>query len=231
MTPSAMHNPIIVALDVESAADARALIAKIGPRVNFYKVGLELYAAAGMEFVRELLADGRQVFLDLKFHDIPETVSRAVARVAGTGVRFLTVHAVPSVMRAAAAGKQGSPLQLLGVTVLTSFGPEDMDDLGYQGTIAELVERRARKAVELGIDGVVASPLEAAALRRMLGPDALLVTPGVRSAGADPGDQKRVATPAQAMRDGASYLVIGRQVTRAKDPAAEVDRILMELVP
>ena len=229
MTAKAIHNPIIVALDVESAGDAHALISKIGPRVNFYKVGLELYAAAGMDFVRGLLADGRQVFLDLKFYDIPETVSRAVARVAATGVDFLTVHAVPSVMRAAAAAKQGSRLRLLGVTVLTSFGPEDMDELGYQGTIAELVERRARKAMELGIDGVVASPLEAAALRRIIGPDAVLVTPGVRSAGADQGDQKRVATPAQAIADGASYLVIGRQVTRAADPAAEVDRILMEL--
>ncbi|HXA50386.1 MAG TPA: orotidine-5'-phosphate decarboxylase [Candidatus Acidoferrum sp.] len=224
-----MHNPIIIALDVESAADARALIGRIGPRVGFYKVGLELYAAAGMDFVRGLLADGHQIFLDLKFYDIPETVSRAVARVADTGVRFLTVHAVPSVMRAAVAGKQGSRLQLLGVTVLTSFGPEDMDDLGFDGTIAELVERRAKKAIELGIDGIVASPLEAAAVRRIIGPDAVLVTPGVRSAGVDAGDQKRVATPAQAMRDGASYLVIGRQVTRAADPAQEVDRILMEL--
>jgi len=229
MTPKVMHNPIIVALDVESAAEARALIAKIGPRVNFYKIGLELYAAAGIDFVRELLSDGRQIFLDLKFYDIPETVSRAVARVAGSGVRFLTVHAVPSVMRAAASAKQGSGLQVLGVTVLTSFGPEDMDELGYQGAIAGLVERRARKAMELGIDGVVASPLEAAAVRRIIGPDAVLVTPGVRSAGADPGDQKRVATPGQAIRDGASYLVIGRQVTRAADPAAEVDRILMEI--
>jgi len=229
MTPKPMHNPIIVALDVESAADARALINRIGPRVNFYKVGLELYAAAGMDFVRSLLDDGRQVFLDLKFYDIPETVSRAVARVADSGVRFLTVHAVPSVMRAAATAKQGTKLQLLGVTVLTSFGPEDMDDLGYQGTIAELVERRAKKAMELGIDGIVASPLEAAAVRHIIGPDSVLVTPGVRSAGADPGDQKRVATPAQAIHDGASYLVIGRQVTRAADPAAEVDRILLEL--
>lgn len=229
MTPLATHNPIIIALDVESAADARSLIHRIGPRVNFYKVGLELYAAAGMDFVRGLLSDGHRIFLDLKFYDIPETVSRAVARVAATGVDFLTIHAVPSVMRAAAAARQGSNLRLLAVTVLTSFGPEDMDDLGFEGTIAELVERRARKAMELGIDGIVASPLEAAAVRGIIGPDAVLVTPGVRSAGADKGDQKRVATPAQAIRDGASYLVIGRQVTRAADPAAEVDRILFEL--
>jgi orotidine-5'-phosphate decarboxylase len=224
-----MHNPIIVALDVESAADARALVARIGPRVGFYKVGMELYAAAGMDLVRELIGQHKQVFLDLKLYDIPETVSRAVARVAETGVRFLTVHAVGSVMRAAVAARAGSKLQILGVTVLTSFGPEDMDDLGYQGTIAELVARRARKAMELGVDGVVASPLEAAAVRALIGADALLVTPGVRSAGIDKGDQKRVATPAQAIRDGANYLVIGRQITRAADPAAEVDRVLMEI--
>lgn len=225
------NNPIIIALDVESRAQARTLIARIGPRAGFYKVGLELYAAAGMDLVRELLGEGKQVFLDLKFYDIPETVSRAVSVVAETGVRFLTVHAVASVMRAAVAAKQGSGLQLLGVTVLTSFGPEDMEDLGYQGTIADLVERRAAKAVELGVDGVVASPLEARAVRRVVKPETILVTPGVRSAGASRGDQKRVATPAEAMRDGANYLVIGRQITRAEDPAAEVERVLAELTP
>src|SRR5215471_13668362 len=225
---SVLHNPIIVALDVSSASEARALVERIGPRVNFYKVGLELYSVAGPEFVRELLASGKDVFLDLKFYDIPETVSRAVTQVAKTGARFLTVHAVSSVMRAAVAARAGSSLQILGVTVLTSFGPEDMDDLGYDGTVASLVERRARKAAELGVDGIVASPLEAAAVRAAVGPRTIIVTPGVRSAGADAGDQKRIATPAQAIRDGADYLVIGRQVTRAADPAAEVDRILLE---
>lgn len=226
----ATHNPIIVALDVESAAAARALVAKIGPLVNFYKVGLELYTAAGREIVNQLLGEGKQVFLDLKMYDIPETVARAVALVAPTGVRFLTVHAVSSVIRAAVAARTGSRLQILGVTVLTSFGPEDMDDLGYHGTVASLVERRARKAVELGVDGIVASPLEAAAVRRIAGPNTVIVTPGVRSAGVDVGDQKRVATPAQAIRDGADYLVIGRQITRAADPATEVNRILTQLV-
>ncbi len=226
-----MHNPIIVALDVESAADARALVARIGPRVNFYKVGLELYAGAGMDVVKELLDEGKQVFLDLKMYDIPETVLRAVAQVARTGVRFLTVHAVGSVMRAAVSARAGSKLQILGVTVLTSFGPEDMDDLGYEGTIAELVARRARKAAELGVDGVVASPLEAAAVRRIVGPQTIIVTPGVRSAGMAAGDQKRIATPAQAIADGANYLVMGRQITRAADPAAAVDQVLMELAP
>jgi orotidine-5'-phosphate decarboxylase len=229
MTTKALANPIIVALDLPSSADARSLIVRIGPRVNFYKVGYELYAAAGMDFVRELLAEGKQVFLDLKFYDIPETVSRATARVAETGVRFLTVHAVSSVMRAAVAARAGTSLQLLGVTVLTSFGPEDMDDFGYQGTIADLVSRRAAKAIELGVDGVVASPLEARTVRGIIGRRAILVTPGVRSAGADPGDQRRVATPAQAVLDGADYVVLGRQITRAADPAAEVDRVLLEL--
>jgi len=224
-----MTNPIIVALDVESAEEARTLVARLGSRVNFYKVGMELYAAGGMEFVRELLGEGKEVFLDLKLYDIPETVKRAVAQVARTGVRFLTVHAVGSVMRAAVEGKQSSKLQILGVTVLTSFGAEDLDDLTYEGTIASLVERRARKAVECGVEGIVASPLEAAAVRRIVGPHTILVTPGIRSAGADAGDQKRVATPAQAIRDGADYLVIGRQITRAADPAAEAGRILLEI--
>jgi orotidine-5'-phosphate decarboxylase len=222
-------NPIIVALDVESADEARALVAELGDSINFYKVGMELYAAAGMEFVRELIGQGKDVFLDLKFYDIPETVKRAVAQVARTGVRFLTVHGSASIMRAAVEGKGSSKLKLLAVTVLTSFGPEDLDDLGYAGEIAQLVERRARKAAECGIDGLVASPLEAAALRRLVGPKMIIVTPGVRSAGAAKGDQKRVATPAEAVRDGADYLVIGRQITRSANPAGEAARVLEEL--
>jgi orotidine-5'-phosphate decarboxylase len=223
------HNPIIVALDVESAAEARALVAKLGPSAGFYKVGMELYAACGMEMVRDLQAQGKDVFLDLKFYDIPETVKRAVAQVAKTGVRFLTVHGSASIMRAAVEGRGGSNLKLLAVTVLTSFGPEDMEDMGFQGGIAELVERRARKAVECGMDGLVASPLEAAALRKLTGPNTILVTPGVRSAGAARGDQKRVATPAEAIRGGADYLVIGRQITRAADPAVEAENVLREI--
>jgi orotidine-5'-phosphate decarboxylase len=222
-------NPIIVALDVESAAEARALVARLGGSVDFYKVGMELYAAAGMDFVRELLGQGKDVFLDLKFYDIPETVKRAVAQVARTGVRFLTVHAVGSVMRAAVEGRAASDLKLLAVTVLTSFGRADLDELGYNCEVSELVERRARQAMEAGVDGIVASPLEAAALRRIVGPKAILVTPGVRSASAARGDQKRVATPAEAIRNGADYLVMGRQITRAADPAAEMERVLKEI--
>src|SRR5690348_13741315 len=161
------HNPIIVALDVESAAEARALVNRIGPAASFYKVGMELYAAAGMDFVRELLSLGKDVFLDLKFYDIGETVKRAVAQVARTGVRFLTVHGSGAVMRAAVEGRGSSPLKLLAVTVLTSFDQQDLADLGYPCSPAQLVELRVRKAMEAGIDGIVASPVEARAIRAL----------------------------------------------------------------
>lgn len=222
-------NPIIVALDVESAEEARGLVARLGPQSDFYKVGMELYAAAGMEFVRELMAQGKEVFLDLKFYDIPETVKRAVAQVARTGVRFLTVHAVGSVMRAAVAGRDGAGLKLLAVTVLTSFGPKDLRELGYDCPAAELVAKRARQAMEAGVDGIVSSPREAAAVRTIAGPKAIIVTPGVRSAGTAAGDQKRVSTPADAIRAGADYLVMGRQITRAADPGAEFARVMEEI--
>jgi len=224
------QNPIIVALDVESAEEARALVARLGASIGFYKVGMELYAAAGMPIVRELLDAGKEVFLDLKLYDIPETVKRAVAQVARTGARFLTVHtSSAAVMRAAVEGKGAGKLQLLGVTVLTSIDQRELTDDGYACSVPELVELRARKAIQAGMDGLVASPLEAAAVRRIAGPDAILVTPGVRSPGAGVGDQKRVATPAEAIRNGADYLVMGRQITRAADPAAEAARVLKEL--
>jgi len=222
-------NPLIVALDFESAAKARELVSRLGDHISFYKVGLELYAAAGMEFVRELIGQGKDVFLDLKLYDIGETVKRAVAQVAASGVRFTTVHGSKVIMRAAVEGRGSAPLKLLGVTVLTSFDQDDLADLGYPCTVADLVALRVRKAREAGIDGIVCSPLEAAAVRTIAGPEAILVTPGVRSAGAGKGDQKRVATPAEALRNGADYLVIGRQVTRAEDPSAEALRILEEI--
>ena len=223
------YNPIIIALDVESGDQARDLIRKLGGSVSFYKVGMELYASAGMELVRELVGQGQQIFLDMKFYDIGETVKRAVAQVARSGVRFLTVHGSGAVMRAAVEGRGDAPLQLLAVTVLTSFDRSDLADLGYPCEVSDLVKLRVRKAMEAGMDGVVCSPLEVAAVRAITGPQAVLVTPGVRSAGASAGDQKRVATPEEAIRNGASYLVIGRQVTRATDPAGEVARILNDL--
>ncbi|MGH9720846.1 MAG: orotidine-5'-phosphate decarboxylase [Bryobacteraceae bacterium] len=223
------QNPIIVALDVDSASEARDLVARIGSGVNFYKVGMELYAAAGMDFVRELIALGKDVFLDLKFYDIGETVRRAVAQVAKSDVRFLTVHGSNAVMHAAVAGKAGAPLRLLGVTVLTSFDEQDLTDLGFPCTVAGLVALRVRNAMAAGLDGVVASPLEAATVRKIAGPRAIIVTPGVRSAGAGRGDQKRVATPAQALLAGADYVVMGREITRASGPAAEILRVLTEI--
>jgi orotidine-5'-phosphate decarboxylase len=225
-----MDPRIIIALDVESATEARTLINTLGEDAGFYKVGLELYAAAGMDFVRELVAHGKQVFLDLKLYDIGETVKRAVAQIARVpGIRLLTVHAMKPVMLAAVAGRGESPLRLLGVTVLTSFDENDLREMGYRTSVKDLVELRVRHAIEAGMDGVVCSPLEVAAVRAAMGPKAVLVTPGVRSAGAAAGDQKRVASPTDALRSGASHLVIGRQVTRAADPRAELRRMLAEI--
>ena len=223
------HNPIIIALDVESAAEARTLVDRIGDHTDFYKVGLELFTVAGMEFVQELIGRGKNVFLDLKLYDIGETVKRTVAQVARTGVRFLTVHSPTAVMRGAIEGRGASGLKLLAVTVLTSFDQQDVNDLGYSRTLSDLVEWRVRKAMAAGMDGLVGSPLEARAIRAAAGPGAILVTPGVRSAGAGKGDQKRVATPAEAISNGADFLVIGREVTRAQDPAAAVQRILEDV--
>jgi orotidine-5'-phosphate decarboxylase len=223
------QNPIIVALDFESAGEASALVARLGDRVGFYKIGMELYAAAGMAFAKELRAQGKDVFLDMKFYDISETVKRAVCQVARAGLQFLTVHGSDAVMRAAVEGRGASNLKLLAVTVLTSFDRQDLEDLGFPCEVSSLVDLRVRKALAAGLDGVVASPLDAARIRRSAGEDALLVTPGVRSAGAAKGDQKRVATPAEAIRDGADYVVIGRQITRAADPAGEAERILEEI--
>jgi orotidine-5'-phosphate decarboxylase len=223
------ESPLIIALDVESAVQARTLVDTLGAEATFYKVGMELYAAAGMEFVRELIAGGKQVFLDLKLYDIGETVKRATAQVAQAGVRFLTVHGSKAGMQAAAAGRGSAPLQLLAVTVLTSLDQTDLADLGYPCPISDLVALRVRNAMAAGMDGIVCSPLEVAAVRSIAGERAILVTPGVRSAGAATGDQKRVATPAEALRNGANYLVIGRQVTRAGDPHAALQAIHAEV--
>jgi len=193
--------------------------------VGFYKVGLELFAAAGPDYVRSLAGRGKRVFLDLKYYDIGETVKRAVSVAARTGATFLTVHAVLQVMRAAMEGRGDSDLKLLAVTVLTSLDNGDLQEMGHDCTVSELVAKRVDQARECGIDGIVGSPLEARAIRKLAGPEAILVTPGVRTPGAAQGDQKRVATPAEAIRDGADYLVIGREVTRAADPVAALQVI------
>jgi orotidine-5'-phosphate decarboxylase len=223
------QNRIIVALDVDSAAEARALVARLGAQIGFYKVGMELYAAAGMDFVRELLDQGKQVFLDQKYYDIGETVKRAVRAAARSGVQLLTVHGSSQVMRAAIEGRGDAATKLLAVTVLTSFDQHDLADMGYECAISDLVSLRVRKAREAGMDGLVCSPLDAAAVRAQAGRQAILVTPGVRSGGAAKGDQKRVATPAEAVRDGADYVVMGRQITRAADPSGEAARVAEEI--
>ncbi len=222
-------NPIIVALDFETAAEALALVDRLGDSVGFYKVGMELYAAAGMETARELRARGKHVFLDMKFYDIGETVRRAVCQVARAGVQFLTVHGSAPVLRAAIEGRGTSSLKLLAVTVLTSYDQQDIEDLGYPCELSTLVDLRSRRAMEAGVDGIVASPLDARRIRNIVGPGPVLITPGVRSAGSAAGDQKRVATPAEALRDGADYVVMGRQITRAADPSGEVARVLDEI--
>ena len=224
-----VQSPVIVALDLESAAEARALITALGESASFYKVGLELYTAAGMEFVRELKAQGNRVFLDLKLYDIGETVKRATAQVARAGADFLTVHGSRAVMQAAVEGNSSPTLQLLAVTVLTSFDESDLRQMGYPCVVTDLVALRVRNAMEAGIQGIVCSPVEVSGVRAITGPGAILVTPGVRSAGAATGDQKRVATPAEAIANGADYLVIGRQVTRAGDPRGEMLKILDEI--
>lgn len=222
-------NPIIIALDCETVEEARAIVRATAANVDFYKVGLELYAVSGMAFVRELIDSGKKVFLDLKLHDIGETVKRATARIARSGVSLLTVHAEPQVMRAAMEGKGDSDLKILGVTVLTSIDENDVREMGYSCSLAELFDLRVRNALACGVDGLVCSPLEVARLRATAGPGKILVTPGVRSPGADKGDQKRVATPAEALCNGSTFLVVGRQVTRAVDPGAEIENILREI--
>ena len=223
------HDPVIIALDFDSPREADALVAALGDSAGFYKVGMELFAAAGMDYVRCLADRGKRVFLDLKYYDIGETVRRAVALVARSGASFLTVHAVGQVMRAAVEARGDADLKLLAVTVLTSFDQLDVEEMGYTCTVGELVSKRVKQAIRAGMDGIVGSPVEACAIRLAAGPDAILVTPRVRSRGAAKGDQKRVATPAEALRDGADYIVIGRQVTRAADPLAALQSIHDEL--
>jgi orotidine-5'-phosphate decarboxylase len=217
-------------LDLASTAEALQLVEKIGPAANFYKVGMELYAAAGMDIVSQLGSFGKNVFLDLKLYDIAETVKRATTQICKSGApAFLTVHGSRAIMRAAVEGRAESATKLLGVTVLTSFDQEDMADLGFSVSVSGLVELRVRKAVESGMDGVVCSPLEVARIREIAGSQLVIVTPGVRSIAAAAGDQKRIATPGEAIRRGADYLVIGRQVTRATDPEAAYREILAEI--
>jgi orotidine-5'-phosphate decarboxylase len=221
---------LIAALDVPTAAEAEALVERIGDAVSFYKIGLELLATEGMALARRLKGAGLEVFADWKLHDIGNQVERATAAIAASGAcDFLTVHGEPQVMAAAVKGRGGAPMKLLAVTVLTSLGDQDLAEIGYPGTARQLVEKRARQALDAGCDGVIASPREAAMVRGITGPGFLIVTPGVRPAGAALNDQARAAAPAEALSAGASHLVVGRPITAAADPRQAAQAIVEEM--
>jgi orotidine-5'-phosphate decarboxylase len=224
-----LRDRLIVALDFASVDEAERLVERVGDAVSVYKIGYRLAYAGGLPFADRLIAKGKKVFLDLKLHDISNTVTEGVQSVAGLGATFLTVHAYPQTMRAAVAGRGTSPLKILGVTVLTSFDDRDLTEAGYAGRVADLVEQRAVQARDIGIDGIVCAATEAARVRALVGPDRLIVTPGIRPAGADAGDQKRIVTPAAAIRAGADHLVVGRPVTEASDPRAAAAAIVDEI--
>lgn len=222
---------LIIALDLPSRAEAEAMVETLGHQVGFYKIGLQLLAVGGMEMAKDLKQRGRQVFLDWKLHDIGATVEKATAAIVGSGAcDLLTVHAQPQVLAAAVKGRGGDrQAKILGVTVLTSLSGQDLAQIGYGMGVEQLVERRIRQVMDAGADGVVASPHEAAMARRIGGPDFLVVTPGVRPDWAGRDDQARATTPLEALRSGASQLVVGRPVTAAADPRDAARRIVEEM--
>ena len=220
---------LIVALDVSSVAEAERMVVRLGETVAFYKIGYQLAFAGGIDFARALAGAGKRIFLDLKLHDIGNTVARGVESVARLGASFLTVHAYPQTMHAAVDARKGSDLRLLAVTVLTSYDDADLAAAGYDFTVTELVAERAGQARDVGIDGLVCSGEEAALLRPQIGAQMLLVTPGIRPAGVAAGDQKRIMTPANAIAAGADYLVVGRPVVAAADPQAAAAAIVAEI--
>jgi orotidine-5'-phosphate decarboxylase len=219
---------LIVALDVSSVEAAQVLVAGLGDAVSFYKIGYQLAFAGGLAYAPKLIASGKRVFLDLKLHDIGNTVAQGVKSVARLGASFLTVHAFPQTMKAAVDAREGN-LRILAVTVLTSYNDADVAAAGYDFTVAELVAERAAQARDIGVDGLVCSAEEAAKVRGIVGASFALVTPGIRPAGTDAGDQKRIATPAAAIAAGADYLVVGRPIIAAADPKAAAAAIVAEI--
>ena len=220
---------LIVALDVSSIAQAEAMIARLGESVSFYKIGYQLAFAGGLEFAPRLVDAGKRVFVDLKLHDIGNTVAQGVDSITRLGATFLTVHAYPQTMKGAVEGRGSSNLKILAVTVLTSYNEDDLHAAGFRLGVSELVEARAQQAQVLGIDGLVSSPEEVGALRKIVGHQMSLVTPGIRPAGSASGDQKRIMTPGRAIVAGADYLVVGRPVVEAADPKAIADAIHAEI--
>jgi len=228
MTPSA-RDRLIVALDLPTVREADAMVERLGDAVSFYKIGYQLAFGGGLSFADTLVRAGKQVFLDMKLHDIGNSVAGGVDSVARMGVTFLTVHAFPQTMKAAVEARAGSKLKILAVTVLTSYDDIDLAESGYQMSVDDLVARRAQQAHDIGVDGLVCSPEEASPLRLVVGPEMLFVTPGIRPAGTASGDQKRVATPRQAIAAGADYLVVGRPIVQADDPKAAAQAIVKEI--
>jgi len=226
--PMKPRGRLIVALDVPSVEVAQAMVARLGDEVVFYKIGYQLAFAGGLPYARTLADAGKQVFLDLKLHDIGNTVAEGVKSVSRLGATFLTVHAYPQTMKAA-IGARERKLQILAVTVLTSYDDRDLMAAGYGAGVRDTAAERARKALDIGVDGLVCSAEEAANLRAIVGPRMLLVTPGIRPAGAETGDQKRVTTPAAAIAAGADYLVVGRPIIAADDPKAAAAAIVAEI--
>jgi orotidine-5'-phosphate decarboxylase len=220
---------LYVALDVPSVDEAWALVNALGDVVVSYKIGLQLLPVGGSAFGRELKERGKNVFLDYKLHDIGATVEKATANIAPMGIDVLTVHATPDVMHAAVRGRGKHGLKIMGVTVLTSLDDEALRAMGYAMSASELVLHRVKQAVEAGIDGVISSPLEAAKIREIVPKDFLIITPGVRMPGGDKGDQKRIATPYNALHDGASHLVVGRPITASADPKQAALGILQNI--
>ena len=228
MTENA-RDRLIVGLDIATVGEAEAIVKTLGDDVLFYKIGYQLAFAGGLEFARDLTADGKKIFLDMKLLDIDNTVASGVENIAKMGMSMLTLHAYPKAMRAAVAAAQGSDLCLLGVTVLTSMDAADVVEAGYDHDPNALVLRRAEQARAAGMGGIVCSAEESTAVRQIIGPDMALVTPGIRPAGSDKGDQKRVMTPADALKAGSSHLVVGRPIVRAEDPKAAAAAILAEM--
>lgn len=220
---------LIVALDLPSVDAAQAMVARLGDAVTFYKIGYQLGFAGGLALAEKLIGGGKNVFLDFKLHDIGNTVEKGVESVAKIGAAFLTVHGYPQTMKAAVAGKRGSKLKVLAVTVLTSYDDNDLAAVGYRMKVGELAAERAKQAREIGVDGLICSPEEAANLRKIVGNDMLLITPGIRPAGAAAGDQKRIMTPAKAIAAGADYLVVGRPILEAADPKKAAEEIVGEI--
>ncbi len=220
---------LIVALDFASVGEARAVAHELSGTVRFFKIGLQLFPLGGIDLARELIARGERIFLDFKFYDIGNTVQNAVVSTATIGADFLTVHADRDVLRAAVAGRGTSDLKIFCVTVLTSQDQAALNEMGYPGSVEDLVLKRARIARDEGCDGLIASPAEAARLRAEFGDDMLIVTPGIRPAGSAQNDQKRVTTPAAALQAGADYLVVGRPITQARDKCAAAEMILDDM--